>query len=83
LVDILTSEENLLTDAMQLATEIANQAPLAVEATRKTLRKNLAKKIKEQTDYEWKLQQALMQTEDFKEGVLAVRDRRNGNFNRR
>ena len=66
LVDILTSEENLLKEAMKLATEIASQAPLAVQATRKTLRKNLAEQIKSQTDYEWKVQQALMQTEDFK-----------------
>ena len=80
LVDILSSEGTLMSDTMNLAQEIAQQAPLAVEATKKTLRGELAQRIKDQTDLEWSIQHRLTKTEDFKEGVLAVKERRPGKF---
>ena len=66
--------------AMTLAAEIAENAPLAVQSTRATLRQALAGKVKAQTDHEFAEQTALRKTHDYAEGVRAVAERRPGNF---
>ena len=60
--------------------EIAENAPLAVVATRKTLRGDLAAAVRAQTDHEHEQQTILRATDDFKEGVRSVAERRAGNF---
>ncbi|HUK89425.1 MAG TPA: enoyl-CoA hydratase/isomerase family protein, partial [Blastocatellia bacterium] len=55
-------------------------APLAVRSTRATLRRGLVEAIKLHTDHELAEQLRLMQTEDHKEGVLSVSERRPGRF---
>ena len=71
---------DLLPHAERLARSIAENAPLAVRSTRKTLRADLAASVKAATDHEFTEQQWLMQTEDFKEGVKSVAERRPGDF---
>ena len=66
--------------AHRLAAEIAENAPLAVQSTRATLRGDLAAQVKAQTDHEHDEQAWLRQTADFAEGVRAVAERRIGNF---
>jgi enoyl-CoA hydratase/carnithine racemase len=66
--------------AAALAAEIAANAPLAVRSARKTLRAGLAEGVKAATDHEFSEQQWLMKTEDFKEGVKSVAERRPGAF---
>lgn len=78
LADELAPADQLYDRALALATEIAENAPLAVEATRATLRAGLADKIAEQTEVECREQIALFASEDFKEGVKAVAERRPG-----
>ena len=80
LADELVPLANLRARAHALAAEIAENAPLAVVATRKTLRGELAAAVKAQTDHELSVQGVLMQTADFAEGVKAVQERRVGNF---
>lgn len=80
LADVLAAPELLRKTAEQLAAEIAEGAPLAVRSTRKTLRRGLADAVKAQTDHEFSEQSWLMQTEDHREGVRAVSERRHGNF---
>ena len=80
LVDQVVYADQLLATAKALAHEIADNAPLAVRATRKTLRSDLAAAVKKQTDLEFAEQQWLMQTDDFKEGVKSVNERRAGKF---
>jgi enoyl-CoA hydratase/carnithine racemase len=63
-----------------MAAEIAANAPLAVRSTRKTLRTELAAAVRAATDHEFIEQQWLMKTEDFREGVKSVAERRPGNF---
>ncbi len=80
LVDELVPLEKLRDAALALAREIAENAPLAVEATRATLRADLAARVRAQTDKELVLQTELRKTADYAEGVRAVAERRPGNF---
>jgi enoyl-CoA hydratase/carnithine racemase len=80
LVDNVVPLEALRETALALARELAENAPLAVEATRATLRQDLARQVKAQTDKELALQMALRKTADFAEGIRAVAERRPGNF---
>lgn len=80
LADIVTEEVALRPAAIGLAQEIAENAPLAVQSTRATLRGELAKAVRAQTDVELKEQTWLRETEDFAEGVKSVNERRVGNF---
>ena len=80
LVDEVVPLQNLRAAALRLATEIAENAPLALIATRKTLRADLAAAVRAQTDKEAAEQGWLRDTADYKEGVLSVSERRLGNF---
>ena len=80
LVDEVVPLEELRAAALRLATEIAENAPLAIVATRKTLRGDLAAAVRAQTDIEAKEQGWLRDTEDYKEGVKSVAERRPGAF---
>ncbi|GGB41564.1 enoyl-CoA hydratase [Tistrella bauzanensis] len=80
LVDLLVPAERLRDAAMALAQEIAEGAPLAVQSTRATLRRGLADAVQAQTDHEFVEQKWLARTEDHREGILAVSERRAGRF---
>jgi enoyl-CoA hydratase/carnithine racemase len=80
LAEVLASPERLREEAMRLATEIAECAPLAVQSTRATMRRGVADAVRAQTDHEHSEQSRLFQTEDHKEGVRAVKERRPGRF---
>jgi enoyl-CoA hydratase/carnithine racemase len=80
LADLLADPASLRDVALQLAAEIAENAPLAVTSVRATMRAGLAAAVKAQTDHEFIEQFRLQQTEDHKEGVRAVAERRPGNF---
>ena len=80
LADVLTTKEKLRDEALKLATEIAENAPLALLSVRATMRAGLADVVKAQTDHEFVEQHRLQQTQDHKEGVRAVAQRRVGNF---
>jgi enoyl-CoA hydratase/carnithine racemase len=80
LADLLVAPEQLRAAASQLAAEIAENAPLAVISTRATVRRGLAEAVKAQTDIEFVEQDWLMRTEDHREGIKAVAERRTGNF---
>jgi enoyl-CoA hydratase/carnithine racemase len=83
LVDEVASPEDLAACALDFAQRIAVNAPLAVRATRATLRAGLAAKIVAATEEEFAEQAWLMKTDDFREGVIAVSERRPGNFKSR
>ena len=81
--DVFTGNETVRSSAVELAAEIAENAPLAVVSVRKTMRTDLAAAVKAQTDHEGAEQYRLQQTEDHREGVKSVAERRPGNFNGR
>jgi enoyl-CoA hydratase/carnithine racemase len=76
LVDVLMPQAELRSGALALATEIAHSAPIAVASTRRTLRRGLAEAVADITDHELAEQQLHFETEDFKEGVKAMAERR-------
>ena len=80
LVDEVVEASDLRAAALRLAAEIAENAPLAVVETRRTLRGDLAQAIKDRTDIEHTKQAVLRATEDFQEGIRSVAERRPGNF---
>ena len=83
LVDRLVPLDSVRTEAFALANSIAENAPLAVQSTRLTLRRKLAAEVQEQTDREGAEQTWLARTEDHAEGVRSVAERRPGKFQAR
>lgn len=80
LVDQLVELDGLDEAARALAREIAENAPLAVQSTRATLRAGLVAAIRAATAIEAVRQAELRDTEDFAEGVRSVAERRPGRF---
>jgi enoyl-CoA hydratase/carnithine racemase len=78
--DVLAHPDRLREVARDLAREISEGAPLAVQSTRATMRRGLADAIRAQTDHEFAEQSWLIRTEDHKEGVRSVTERRPGRF---
>jgi enoyl-CoA hydratase/carnithine racemase len=83
LADVLVPTERLRAAALDLAGEIAASAPLAVESTRETLRLGLAERVRIANERELEIQREQFATEDFKEGVAAMAQRRLPSFTRR
>lgn len=82
LADIMTTGDKVRDEAIALASEIAEAAPLAVESTRETLRQGLADAVERQVQREFAEQLRLAQTQDHAEGIKAVTERRAGHFTR-
>jgi len=80
LVQAVVPLPELRAHAHALAREIALGAPLALDSIRDSQRGGLAARVAEATARELAIQQRLKQTEDFREGVKAVAERRPGNF---
>jgi enoyl-CoA hydratase/carnithine racemase len=80
LADLLVPQDEVRAAAHKLAAEIAENAPLAIAATRLTMRHGLADRIQAATEHELEQQTRLRRTEDFKEGVKAMSERRVPNF---
>jgi enoyl-CoA hydratase/carnithine racemase len=80
LADEIVTLDQLMARAQALAGSIAENAPLAVRSTRQTLRADLSAAVRAATDHEFVEQQWLMKTDDFREGVKAVGERRPGDF---
>ena len=80
LCDALVPLEELRDRAREMAEEIAMSAPLAVRSIRRTMRRGLAEQFRQATDHEQIEQDWLRQTNDFREGVRAMAERRTPNF---
>ena len=80
LADVLVPQQQVRDAAINLASEISENSPLGLLATRMTMRGDLADRVRKATDHELEEQTRLRKTEDFKEGVKAVFERRLPNF---
>jgi enoyl-CoA hydratase/carnithine racemase len=76
LADVLVPQAEVRAAALALAAEIAENSPLGLIATRVTMRGDLADRVRAATELELAEQTRLRQTEDFKEGVKAMAERR-------
>lgn len=80
LADVLVPQDQVRAKALELATEIAISSPLAVQSTRATLRTGMVDQIRLAVARESVEQNWQFKTEDFKEGVKAMAERRNPAF---
>lgn len=80
LCDRLVALDDVRQGAHELAAEIALSGPLAVRSIRRTMRTGLVEAIHVATDRELVEQSWLRQTEDFREGVRAMNERRTPEF---
>jgi len=80
LADELATLDTVRMRAIELAQEIAANAPLALRSIRATLREGLADRVEAATDHEAAEQAVLSLTNDAAEGIASVGERRRGNF---
>ncbi len=80
LADELVPQGQVRERAHELAREIAASAPLAVQSIRATLRAGLAEEIARITDHELAQQSKLRTSDDFREGIAAMAERRAPDF---
>jgi len=83
LADVLVPHDQVRGAALRLAAEIAENSPLGLIATRTTMRGDLADRVRKATDHELEQQTWLRKTDDFKEGIKAMAERRVPNFSGR
>jgi enoyl-CoA hydratase/carnithine racemase len=80
LADFCVSQDDVRAKAMEIAADIATGAPLAIAAINRTLRAGLSDRVRSATKHEAAEQDKLFATEDAREGVRSVNERREGNF---
>jgi enoyl-CoA hydratase/carnithine racemase len=80
LCDRLVGEGQERAGARALAVEIALSAPLALRSIRRTMRGDLAERVRAATEREHSEQTRLFATQDFREGVSATAERRDPRF---
>ena len=76
LADVLVPQDQVRSAALKLAAEIAENSPLGLVATRATMHGDLADRVRAATEHELAEQTRLRNTDDFKEGVKAMAERR-------
>ena len=80
LIDYLVPQIDVRTKAIELAEEISESGPLAIQSIRATIRSGLADEVEKIVSWELSEQMRLQSTEDFKEGIKASLERRKPNF---
>lgn len=80
LVDHVVSKERVLLEARSLAAEIAEAAPVAVRLLKETLRRSLDEGLERALEEESRQQARTFRTEDAREGIRAIIERRRPGF---
>lgn len=80
LADAFVDEQDLLGHAVRMARDIATRGPLAVRAVRASLRGAIAEEVTHALRAERAIQEELMRTDDFIEGVASAAERREPQF---
>ena len=80
LADMLVPLSEVRSAGLELAREIATSAPLAVQSTRASVRVGLADRVALATDHELAEQTRLRLTDDYREGIQAMDERRTPDF---
>ncbi len=80
LVNTVVAQDRLMDEAKEWAEEIAANAPLAVQATKRMMRLGWDESFEAAVDHVYLQLLPLFQSEDFKEGVASFMERREANF---
>lgn len=80
LADFLVSQEDVREKAFEVARQIAVSSPRAVQSTRATLRHGLLEQLRNAVARESAEQAGQMTSDDLREGVAAMAERRDPNF---
>ena len=83
LVNHIYPKDKLLSEAENLASDIAKMAPVAVGAVKKIIKRGEGVDLMTHLDMEVNLQSQILRSEDFKEGVQALMEKRDPNWKRR
>ncbi|NOX51362.1 MAG: enoyl-CoA hydratase/isomerase family protein [Gammaproteobacteria bacterium] len=80
IVNEVVAKEDLMATAMQWAQEVAENAPMAVQTTKRMMRMGLEESYDTAVDHLMVHLGALFQSEDFDEGLKAFMEKRKPNF---
>ncbi|MEO1061111.1 MAG: enoyl-CoA hydratase-related protein [Actinomycetota bacterium] len=80
LVNRIVDADKVLDEAMDLATEIAANAPLAVRATKRMMRHAATENFEDHVQRQFLGLLPLMRTKDFREGAMAYMEKRPPDF---
>ncbi|MFQ6113063.1 MAG: enoyl-CoA hydratase-related protein [bacterium] len=75
-VNFVVNESELMPKAWELASEIANNGPLAVQQAKLAILHGLGKELQEGLEIEWECYQNIIRTKDRIEGLEAFKEKR-------
>ena len=80
LVNRVVKHEDLMTETMKVANQIAKNAPLSVQSTKRMMRLGMEESFEAAVDHIYLQLLPLFGSQDFKEGLSAFAERREPNF---
>ena len=80
LVNKVVPHEELMPETMKMARQIANNAPLSVQSTKRMMRLGMEESFEAAVDHIYLQLLPLFQSDDFKEGLAAFAERREATF---